>query len=362
MKLERLYKTAKTGSTQIFDIEVTGNTFKVTWGKLGGKLQEKVTTCEAKNVGRSNELTPEEQALVEAKAVWIKKQKANYSTSIKAPVTVNLPMKVNKYQDHWKKVTFPCFISPKLNGVNCEYRLVEGDLVLLSRGGETYPIPEHQVEEVKIAMKHFETTSLNGEMYIHGEHLQDIMAATKKHNELTPRLIFYIFDLPLVEITYKSKVPVLDDFNHTSTCEFVKSIDIVPAHSHDEIEVGHALYVSNGYEGLIVRNAKTKYKYNTRSLDVFKFKTTKDAEFKITGYNIDKNGHAVFICDTGFDSSFKVKMKGTNEQRLEIAANADDFMDSYVKIEYEMLSKDNVPLKPVGIMLRSVDENGEAIE
>jgi ATP-dependent DNA ligase len=195
MKLATLYKTNKNGKTQVFNITVDGRTYTVSYGLQDGKMQTKSTTCEAKNVGRSNATSPEEQAIIEAKAVWTKKQKANYSTSMEAPVIVKLPMKVNDYHKHKSKVIFPCYTSAKLNGVNAEYRLVGGELILLSRGGENYPVPAHQKDEILALMEHLKTTSINGEMYIHGEHLQNIMAATTKHNELTPRLVFWIFEL-----------------------------------------------------------------------------------------------------------------------------------------------------------------------
>ena len=183
MKLERLYKTAKSGATQVFDIKVEGNAYLVEWGQLDGKMQTKVTACTGKNKGKANETSDEGQAIIEAKAVWAKKQKANYSTSIEAPVTVKLPMKVNVYQKHMKKMVFPVYTSVKLNGVNGEYRMVDGELKLFSRGGEEYQIPAHQKEQVLVLMGHLGTTSLNGEMYHHGSFLQEIMAATKKSAE-----------------------------------------------------------------------------------------------------------------------------------------------------------------------------------
>ena len=368
MKLERLYKTAKSGATQVFDIEVSGDTYTVTWGQRDGKMQTKSTTCKPKNVGKANETTAEEQAVLEAKAVWVKKQKSNYSTSEEAPVTVKLPMKVNEYQKHKSKVKFPCYTSPKLNGVNAEYRLVDGKLVLLSRGGEEYPIPEHQRADILKVMEALTTESINGEMYIHEEFLQDIMAATKKHNEMTPRLQFWAFDFPELDGDYASRCSyaygVGEKLEGVSSVKFV-SVGV--AHSHDDIEDQWDFVTEANYEGLIIRNATGKYEYNTRSYDVLKYKQAQDSEFKVVGYSLDKNGHAVFVAETGLEdlgakSTFKVKLKGTAEERLAMAAEADKYIGQWLKVEYEMLSKDGIPQKPVGIMFRKVDENGEAIE
>ena len=373
MKLETLYKTSATGATQVLNMEIIGDTYIREWGQLHGKQQTKATTAKGKNIGKANETTPEQQAVLEAEAVWTKKQKANYSTSKEAPVTVRLPMKVNDYHKHMKKVIFPCFSSVKLNGVNAEYRLVGGVLKLLSRGGEEYPIPPHQEAEVIQLLNHLDTTSINGEMYIHGEFLQDIMAATKKHNELTPRLKFWIFDFPAIGGSYNDRCTAMySKYNEMAIATpTIPLIQVGIANSHEELDEQHELATEAGYEGIIIRNAKGLYAYNTRSLDVFKYKVAMDAEFKAIDFSIDKNGHAVFVCiprlprfseDLRDVPTFKVKLKGTNEERLEMAATADSYLGKFLKVEYEMLSKDGLPQKPVGIMFRRVDGNGEAIE
>jgi DNA ligase-1 len=362
MKLERLYKTAKTGATQIIDMTIDGDTYTRTWGQLDGKQQSKPTTAKPKNIGRSNETTAAEQAIIEAKAVWAKKQKANYSTSMEAPVLVELPMKVNVYQKHLKKIKFPCYVSPKLNGVNAEYRRTTEGLTLLSRGGESYPIPEHHISEINAAMDAIGTDRLNGEIYIHGEHLQDITGAIKKPRELTKSLVFYIFDVPTVTGDYTTRGEAM--FKYQST-EFVKVVDVSVVNSTEYIDAAFDEVVDLGYEGLMVRLPEGLYEYNTRSLSVFKYKKALDAEFLVHGYNLDKNGHCVFEAFAGSPEegkSFKVKLKGTNEERLAMADNADAYVGKYLKAEYECLSASGIPLKPVGIMFRKVDDNGEAAE
>lgn len=367
MKLETLYKTSSKGATQVINMTIEGDTYTREWGQLNGKMQTKATVAKGKNIGKANETTPEQQAIIEAKAVWVKKQKANYSTSIEAPVTAQLPMKVNDYHKHKKKVIFPCFTSVKLNGVNAEYRIVDGELKLLSRGGEEYPIPDHQREQAKLVMQHLGTDSINGEMYIHGEHLQDIMSATKKPNELSTKLKFHIFDFPNIEGDYEVRCKYaydrLNDMQILTT--HFPLINVGVAYDHEGLDAQHTQATDAGYEGIIVRNGKGIYKYNTRSLNVFKYKLAQDAEFQVVHYNLDKNGHVVFHCTTGTsdgDELFKVKLKGSSEERLAMAKNVNDYIGKWLKIEYEMLSKDGIPLKPVGIMFRKVDADGEALE
>lgn len=368
MKLNRLYKLSTTGATQVIDMEIIGAVYTRTWGQLDGKMQSKATTAKPKNIGKANETSAEEQAIIEAKAVWTKKQKANYSTSMEAPVSVNLPMKVKSLQDQIKNVVYPCVSTPKLNGVNGTYRLIDDELILTSRGGETYPPIPHLEDELREIMTMLNSNEVNGELYIHGEHLQDITSAVKKPKELSKRLTFNIFDIADSSADYDTRRDIMSFVEcNTTENQYVIFLTGTECDDMNEIEIHYNQCMDAGLEGTVIKNLDGLYKHNTRSCAQFKYKKTLDDEFKVIGYDLDKNNHVVFKCtidsrphkDPGV---FKVKLKGTNEERLAMAAEADNYIGKFLKIEYETLSKDGIPLKPVGIMFRQVGENGEALE
>jgi len=359
-KWPRLYKKSKTGAIVICDIIVDGDNIKLTTGQLDGEKIDHWTKCCPKNVGRANETSAEDQALKEAEAKWVKKKKNGYVEDPSGELVVKLPMKVKKYQDQIKNVKFPCWVSRKLNGLNGEFRLEGEELKLYSRGGDEYSIPEHMRSEVLEAMKALKTKTLNGEIYKHGMHLQDITSAVKKHNSDTPSLEFHIFEIPDNPNEYRDKVHLLHTWDN-SKWEYVKVVRAVKAMNAQEIDELFEKAIAKGYEGIIIRNEDCIYQYNVRSSQVFKYKKALDAEYKIVGYNIDKKGHPVFVCTTG-DHEFKVKVKGTDEERKNIAAKADTWIGQWLKIEFEMLSKDNKPLKPVGLGLRKCDNEGNPLE
>ena len=200
-----LYKTTKTNAIQQWSIEVSGDTFICTYGQLGGKLQSQSTTCTPCNVGRSNETTPEQQAQLEADALITKKIKSGYSYDKSAPITVALPMKVKAYQDQLSNVKFPCYDCLKLNGVNGLYKLENGFLNLYSRGGTLYPeIPSHREEIISI-LTILDTDELNGELYVHGKHLQDITSLVKKSQPGSELLEFHVFDAPNIKGNFKER-------------------------------------------------------------------------------------------------------------------------------------------------------------
>ena len=357
-----LYKPNKQGSTQQWSIEVQGDSFICAYGQLGGKMQTQITKCEPKNIGRANETSPEQQAVLEMNALIAKKIKSGYSYDSAAPTTVSLAMKVKSYQDQLNNVKFPCYSSAKLDGVNTIYRRSNGTLTIYSRGGEVYPSIPHLEPLVHNAMDLLESAELNGELYIHNQHLQDIQSAVKKPNELSPLLSFCVFDIADSSLPFGARTSLMHtswDTLDTTIKSTVSVIYSVLCHSHEDIEEHYNECINFGYEGTVIKNATALYQHNVRSSDMFKYKKVQSAEFLISDYNLDKNGLPVFVmkCDAG---EFKAKPVGTKEFWAKF--NPTDYLGKYATIEYETLSKDGIPLKPIFISLRSMDSAGNPKE
>lgn len=360
-----LYKPAKTGATQQWSIKVQGDSFICTYGQLDGKMQTQTTKCEPKNIGRANETTPEQQAVLEMDALIAKKIKSGYSYDSTAPTTVALAMKVKSYQDQINNIKFPCFSTPKLNGVNAIYRRVDGQLTIYSRGGEIYPAIPHLEPFIHEIMELSGFTELNGELYIHGEHLQDIQSTVKKPNELSPKLTFAIFDICDSKDIYLIRNKLIHNaflaFYKTQRekLETIAFLTGVVCDSHADIENHYLACVRSGFEGTVIKNYDALYQHNVRSSDMFKYKKVLSAEFLISNYNLDKNGLPVFVmkCTAG---EFKAKPIGTKEFWAKV--NPNDYLGNYATIEYETLSKDGLPLKPIFISLRSMDTDGNPKE
>lgn len=368
MVFETLYKKTKTGAIQSYQISVNEYSYTVLQGQIDGKKQEYVTRCWPKNVGRSNESTAEQQALSEATSKYAEKVKSGYSTNPSGEITVKLPMKISNYQDHKDKVTYPCYLSPKLNGVNATYTLLPDDTLLLtSRGGEVYPPLPHLEDEVRSVMEDLETNKLAGELYKHGAHLQDIMSWVLSPKEESKSLSFVIFDAPELDGSYETRrramVEVLPayeyDASRASGCHRVK---MQMVKNEKALEEWMNIYLSNSYEGTVITLPEAAYRYNVRSLQVFKYKRALDAEYLVVGYEVDKSGSPVLVCQTPNELTFSVKPKGTVQQRQTLLDNIESCIGRWYKIEYETLSKKNIPLKPVGICFRNCDASGNPLE
>lgn len=357
--LERLYKKTKTGKVQICDIQIIGSEVVTTFGELGGAMQEVRYTCNGKNLGKTNETTASQQAILEAKSKWDKKIKSGYTLTVDCDTNVQTPAKVKIYQDQIKNVKFPCISTPKLNGVNGLYRRENGELILYSRGGEIYPEIPHLTKLIHTAMDYLKCNELNGELYIHGEHLQDIQSAVKKPNTLSPKLTFHIFDIPDNGAQYIVRRDVL--LSMPSFSIEVQTLTGTTCNSHEELEIDYNKTMAMGYEGTVIYNQHHMYKYNERSSDAFKYKKAIDAEFQIIGYELDRQGNPTIICQSE-GGPFKVRPTGTAEYRKQLLLDMPNNIGKFYKVEYETLSKDKIPLKPVGICIRDCDQNGQPLE
>ena len=211
------------------------------------------------------------------------------------------------------------------------------------------------------AMDLFQSNELNGELYIHGEHLQDIQSAVKKPKELSAKLSFCVFDIAdSTDNFYEraSQMSKLSNFR-ISSHPAVWAVANYMCDSHEDIQAHYNIAIEEGYEGTVIKNYNGLYKHNVRSSDQFKYKKAQSAEFLIVSYELDKNGLPVFILEsTG--GEFKAKPIGTKEywsQQIPVT-----YIGQYATIEYETFSKSGIPLKPIFISTRKLDASGNPLE
>ena len=72
-----LFGKSKNNKTTQWSVYVDGAQVIVEYGYIDGKKQLSEYTATAKNVGRANATTPEEQAVKEASALWVKQIERN---------------------------------------------------------------------------------------------------------------------------------------------------------------------------------------------------------------------------------------------------------------------------------------------
>lgn len=145
-----LYNKTSNGSIYKWHIWTDGPYIKTKFGLIDGKQQLNIKKVTAKSLGRSNETTPEEQAVIEARSQWKVKLDKGYKENkkdSKQKVDV-LPMLAKEYNKHHSKIEFPAYIQPKLDGLRCMAFYQNGELCLISRRGKKFNLP-HLFTEIK---------------------------------------------------------------------------------------------------------------------------------------------------------------------------------------------------------------------
>jgi DNA ligase-1 len=353
MNFPTLFKIDTKGKVREWEVLVEDNgdyaEIFVTHGEHGGQKQVKSTIVEyGKNIGKANETSYLEQAYSEAKSKWDKQHHKGYSVNGTKQFR---PMLANDYKKHFKKVKYPCYVQPKLDGFRCTLQLENDKVVGRSRRGIEWKTIDHILISVTDYLKQNPYYILDGEIYTDKISFQKICSAIKRDEVNDESLLaefhcYDLFDTTRPEITFEERfslIPKLDSpFINVFTNLCLDKNEIVKY--HDE-------YVAKGYEGAIIRNKLGKYKIDARSSDLLKFKNFEDAEYEIIGINEDKNGEAVFLCiDTMLNKTFSCKPKGTHEERVEMLN--EDNIGKMLTVRYFELTSDGIPRFPVGVAIR----------
>ena len=121
----------------------------------------------------------------------------------------------------------------------------------------------------------------------------------------------------------------------------------------------HDKYVEEGWEGLVVRQAKSKYKPGARTNDWIKIKIYIDAEYPIVGIADGlREEDMCFILETPGGQKFNCKPMGDREQKHWYYEHIDELIGKQLTIKYFEMSGvegSEVPQQPIGIAIRDYE-------
>lgn len=368
LSLPPLYKKTATGALQewlveVFNIRGFGEVV-TSYGQVGGQYQ--ITSDmieEGKNVGKKNETTPLEQAQLQAQQQWEKKKKQGYQEDKeKAASTDNAldaikPMLAHVYEDHPKKVSWPAYVQPKLDGMRCIAIVKDGVVKLYSRTQKAIETMPHIVAAVE-KLAQGEDLILDGELYAHSlsDDFNKIMSIIKR-NEIHPEhglVEYHIYDMPSYSGSFRSRLNTL--FSLADFLSPLKLVDTKIAESEEHMFSLMEEYLSQGYEGLMYRNAESAYE-GKRSHGLLKVKTFRDEEFKATGVeegNGKLQGKAGAIwCVTKDGKPFKAKMRGSLDSLTDYLVNFEQkYKGKMLTVKFQNYTPEKIPRFPVGIRFR----------
>ena len=111
----------------------------------------------------------------------------------------------------------------------------------------------------------------------------------------------------------------------------------------------HNQYVSEGWEGLVIRDPDALYRPNGRTNDMIKIKIYKDDCFRVIGKEAGLRGSEdmVFIMEMPDGRTFKAKPFGDREQKEEYWNNFETHYKGHIgECKFFYYSDDGIPLQP----------------
>ena len=392
-ELPILYRKTATGSVQEWKIWVDERKDGSVWimTRYGKKGSPKLRTIESqvKSGKRKNtiaETTPLQQAQLEAESKWNeKKNKQGYteSTNFNIKKVVVLPMLaskfdplkvVNKSKDKQKhsrgiNITLPAFVQPKIDGIRALTHFdSKSNPVVLSRRNTPYPpeIIQHilnELEKVKASISNRPNLYLDGEFYTNElpfEQLNGLLHSKKIENvdlskvKLIKYYIFDCFDLDDMKMPFSERTKLLSKLIKPKYKTLV-NVDTYEVDTLKQVDDYMTQFLSDGHEGLMIRNADSPYELKKRSKHLQKYKKFIEEEFEIVGFKEGKGedvGTVIWIVKTEDGNEFSVRPTGTREHRQQLFESGDEYIGKLLTVKFFEYSKKKVPRFPVGKSIR----------
>ena len=262
--------------------------------------------------------------------------------------------------------------SRKIDGLRCIIYLGDdGKLHTSSRGATNYDSAMFEILTHSALIKLFKNNKglmLDGECYHHGYTLQQInsIARTQKVAKDLEVLQFYWYDIVDLNNPFKSRLAKMKSIaeelkeygseigwkpdrifkENELRIQFVPQVEV---NGWDNMMKLHNDYVSEGWEGLVIRDPKRPYKPNGRTNDMIKIKVYKDDCFKVIDKEAGLRGSEdmVFIMEMPDGRTFKAKPFGDREQKEEYWINFDKKYKGHIgECKFFYYSDDGIPLQP----------------
>lgn len=361
------------------DKDLSGSVATITtvYGQIDGKqttVSKEVAV--GKNIGKKNETTPFEQAIVEANAKWSGQKDKGYTESKKeaeSPSTLRVsPMLAKEFSKDGKKIKYPAMIQPKLDGVRCLSSLnKDGEVYLVSREGKEWHHLNHIRADLKKMLK--PGIYIDGELFTKALTFQEITSITRKSLELSETeaekekvMEYHVYDLidtNNLDMPFNERSELLAKLHKSSKAKNVKLVETKVIKNEDEMKKLYEKYLEEGYEGAMLRNTESVYKFGpTRSSDLIKIKPTDESEAKIVDFTEgegNEKGLVLWIIEwtdkNGKKTNVTVRPMGTHEERAKLYKEGKKLIGKKLTIRYQGLTDLGIPRFPRGVVIRDYE-------
>jgi len=266
------------------------------------------------------------------------------------------PMLAHKFDDSRVDWSQPVYIQPKLDGVRCiikrvsdfpgQEHLASYSVKAYSRTGKEFKNVRHITNALDGFFFHNPDVILDGELYNHKlkNDFEKIISLVRKQKPTdTDRLDaqhlvqFHCYDY--IDDRYDS----YDTRRDQLICSNIYDAQIKYVHakkvtSYEQARDIHATYLSEGYEGSIIR-LDGVYKHG-RSYDLMKFKDFSDTEATIIGYEVGKGkrsgtlGKFIMLDDEGVQFGCPPGKGYTYKDLAHMLTNIQDYIGKRATFTY----------------------------
>ena len=367
--LVTLYHQGKAGAIYSWRVWTEGADIVTEYGQVDGEKQLARKTATPKNIGRSNATTAEEQATIEAQAMWQHKRDRKYAESLVAAQDVLVrPMLALDFEKRKNRnVTYPTFVQPKLDGVRALAFWNDDCIEIMSRSGKDWRVRgsiEHIVHALEALLpKHL---LFDGEIYVPGTFQQNTRLVTKYRPGISEQLVFNVYDVidrDNLNEPFSGRLSNLywleQQIQAASNKPPLGIVSTVVANSEEQVYAFQKQFVNDGFEGAIVRLEQGAYQYGARSMDLLKVKSFKDKEFPIIGHKdgVGKFQSAViWVCRMEDGKTFDVVPRGTMEERRQWFQEGEAHYGEMLNVRYFETTEDGIPRFPVGAGIRAPED------
>ena len=334
-----LYKKDTKGKIRTLEMWTENNLLVNFAGLEDGKKVRTEAECQGKNQGKKNETTDAEQALKELEAKKKKKLREGYCTSleeakegaVEKPMLAHSYWKDGKLTTHAKKIdwTQGVWVQHKLAGMRSK-----------GKPGQNYKLFSRTNKEIT-TLSHItnrlsgQEITLDGELYAHGFNFQENMRMIKKYRmDLTEKVKWHVYDIQ-ADLCYADRQALLVTWYEKQPKEVQDVIELVPTFhcsSLEELKQYHVRFISEGYEGTMIRHSNKPYKVNGRCSSLLKYKDFIDITAELIDV-IPEDRRTTFgkaLCRTvneqGEEIEFLASFKASHEEREEYLSNKDHYI------------------------------------
>ena len=269
------------------------------------------------------------------------------------------------------------YASRKINGIRTLVYFDGKEIHTASRGGAiNYDFVLDHIIHNPVLVDYFTKYPdliFDCETYKHGWTLNKIsgICRTQKTAYDGEPLELYVYDIVDVNKTFEERLQILNRIQQDLNLSFKPErewdenelkIQIVPhvlISGWDNMKKLHDEWVSEGWEGVVIRDPNVTYKPGGRGNQMLKIKNYIDAEYKIIGLTEGlREEDMCFLMETPEGQQFNCKPMGDRAQKKWYREHIDELMGKMATIKYfEMSGKEGsqIPQQPIMISIRDYE-------